>query len=695
MRPALVERVLTTIVAVDIGGTFTDLAVYDGQAERLIYAKHSTTYDDLTRGVADSLKRTSLALSEAKLFKHGTTLVINTMIQRNGADVALVVTRGFKDVIEIGRGNKADPFNLLYRRDPPLIPRDRRFEITERMSASGEVVTAPDRGEVESLAAEIAAIKAKAIAISFLNAYANPESERQVAEWLRELLPGLYLTYGSDVSREWYEYERTATVAANAYVGPQVTSYVDRLDQTLRSEGFSGEFFLMGSNGGVLSVDRAIRQPVLLVESGPVGGCIGAVAYAEHLGLDRVIAFDMGGTTAKSALVVSGSFDVKSEYHVGGYEQGFPIRAPVVDIVEVGAGGGSIAWLDEQERLHVGPRSAGSEPGPVAYALGGTEPTVTDANVVLGRLDPQAFLGGDLSLDADGARRAILERVAQPLGYSDEQGLLAVGEGIVAIAIVTMAASIKKITVERGIDPREFALFAYGGGGPLHASALARELHIPLVVVPPQPGNFSAIGMLLADIRLDDAETFLRPLGEQAISDMEALYTDLESTIAERLAREIGDSPIVFERDAEMRYRGQAHSVKTPVLAGQTAADIGQVYEDVYRARYGHADSEVPVEFVSLQITARAATPRPNLEMIANTEGTPVADGMAAPRPVFFKEADTVLPTAVFQRSRLPVGFASKGPAIVEEYSSTTLIGPSDRFEVGALGEIRIHVGLS
>ncbi len=683
------------IVAADIGGTFTDVAVYDGQAERLVYAKHSTTYDDLTRGVADSLKRTNVALSEAKLFKHGTTLVINTLIQRNGADVALVVTRGFRDVIEIGRGNKADPFDLRYRRDPPLIPRDRRFEISERMSASGEVVTAPDRAEVETLAARIATIQAHAVAISFLNAYANPASERLVAEWLRELLPDLYLTCGSDVSREWYEYERTATVAANAFVGPQVTSYVDRLDQTLRGDGFSGEFFLMGSNGGVLSIDRATRQPVLLIESGPVGGCIGAVAYAEHLGLDRVIAFDMGGTTAKSALVVAGRFDVKSEYHVGGYEQGFPIRAPVVDIVEVGAGGGSIAWLDEQERLHVGPRSAGSEPGPVAYSLGGTEPTVTDANVVLGRLDPQAFLGGDLSLDADAARRAILGRVAEPLGYPDEPGLFVVAEGIVAIAIVTMAASIKKITVERGIDPREFALFAYGGGGPLHASALARELQIPLVVVPPQPGNFSAIGMLLADIRLDDAETFLRPLGEQAISDMEALYAHLETTIVERLARETGDSPIVFERAAEMRYRGQAHSVKTPVLAGQTADDIGRVYEGVYRGRYGHADSEVPVEFVTLQITARAATPRPDLEMIGDSEGTAASAAIAAPRPVYFKEPDAALSTAVFRRSRLPVGFDSEGPAIIEEYSSTTLIGPNDRFEIGSLGEIRIHVGLS
>ena len=686
---------MSTIIAVDIGGTFTDLAVYDGDAEQLVYAKDSTTYDDLTRGVVNSLTRTNVALSEARLFKHGTTLVINTLIQRNGADVVLVVNQGFKDVIEIGRGNKADPFNLRYRRDPPLIARDRRFEINERMSPSGEVITAPDRAEVEELAEKIKAIRTQAIAISFINAYANPANERLVAEWLAELLPGVYLTYGSDVSREWYEYERTATVAANAYVGPQMTSYVNRLDQNLRGNGFNGEFFLMGSNGGVLSIDRTVRQPVLLVESGPVGGCIGAVAYAEQLGLDSVVAFDMGGTTAKSALVTAGSFDVKSEYYVGGYEQGFPIRAAVVDVVEVGAGGGSIAWLDDQKRLHVGPRSAGSEPGPVAYAQGGTEPTVTDANVVLGRLDPQSFLGGDLKLDADGARAAIADRVAAPLGYRDDQDVLKVAEGIVAIAVVTMAASIKKITVERGIDPRTFALFAYGGGGPLHAAALARELQIPLVLVPPEPGNFSAIGMLLADIRLDDAQTFLQPLGEAAIVKMEALYAELETMVAARLAREIGDSPIVFERAAEMRYRGQAHSVKTPIGVKQTAAQIAQVYEDVYRARFGHADAEVPVEFVNLQVTARAATARPKLEMIGFTDRAVAADTNLASRPVFFKEANTALPTAVFQRPALPAGFAAAGPAIIEEYGSTTLIGPNDRFEIGSLGEIRIHVRLS
>ena len=346
-----------------------------------------------------------------------------------------------------------------------------------------------------------------------MNSYADPAHEEEAAALLRKLLPDAYVTVSTELTREWYEYERCSTVAANAYVGPQVSTYIRRLESDLEARNFDGSLFMMGSNGGLLSVERTCRQPIGLVESGPIGGCIGAGAYAGQLGYDNVVAFDMGGTTAKCALVENGRFSVDSVYYVNGYVQGFPIKSPVIDIVEVGSGGGSIAWLDDQKRLHVGPQSAGSTPGPVCYGRGGTEPTVTDANLVLGRLNPDHFLGGELSLDTEAARRAIADKIADPLGYTGEDGLIRMADGIISIATVVMAGAIRRVSVEHGLDPRDFVLFSYGGGGPLHASQLAHELSIPTVVIPPEPGNFSAIGMLLADARLDISKTFVGALG--------------------------------------------------------------------------------------------------------------------------------------------------------------------------------------
>ena len=347
------------------------------------------------------------------------------------------------------------------------------------------------------------------VAVSFVNAYLEPANEAQVAAWLRELLPDCFVSTGAELSREWYEYERTTTAAANAYTGPKVGRYVENLGRQLQGGGFAGQLLLMGSNGGMLSPALAAKAPVMLVESGPIGGCIGAGVYGAALGIDNLIAFDMGGTTAKCALVRDGEFEIVSTYHAGGYGKGVPIRSPVVDIVEVGAGGGSIAWLDDQACLHVGPKSAGSQPGPVCYRRGGTEPTVTDANLVLGRLDAGRFQGGEMGLDSDAARAAIGTRLGKAMGYAGESGVLEVAAGMLALAVVTMGGAIKRITVERGKDPRDFALFAYGGGGPLHSVELARELAIPQVIIPPEAGNFSAIGMLLADIRRDDGRTLV------------------------------------------------------------------------------------------------------------------------------------------------------------------------------------------
>ena len=688
-REQKVRRAMSFTVAVDIGGTFTDLVAYDHRTGEVRSTKSPTTYGDLAAAIWECLRKVRIEPRDAEFVYHGTTLVINALIQRQGAKCALLTTQGFRDVLEIARGNRPDPFDLHYRRDEPLIPRERRFEIAERVAPDGSILTPLDETAIETLVPRLREDGIEALAISFMNAYANPIHEERAAALFRERLPRLYITHGTALSREWYEYERTATAAANAYVGPQVAGYIAGLEGALRAKGFGGTVFMMGSNGGVASTERATRQPILLVESGPIGGCIGAASLAEMLGFANVIAFDMGGTTAKCALVEDGRFSVDLIYYAGGYIRGFPIKSPVIDIIEVGSGGGSIAWLDEEQRLHVGPRSAGSSPGPVAYGRGGTEPTVTDANLVLGRLDPTRFLGGELALDAEAARRAILAQIAEPLGYSGDRGLVDMAEGILSIATVTMAGAIRRLTIEHGRDPRDFVLFSYGGGGPLHANALARELSIPMVVVPREPGNFSASGMAMADARLDTSQTFVGDLGEASLAKMMAAYSAMEAEARAAIEREIGQGEILFERAAEMRYRGQRHNIKVPIGALSDPAGLRDAFDRDYRRRYGHADQRAKVEVQALHLSAIARLARHGGALAAPRDSR----GGRRTRAVYFGKATGQLETAIFDRAALAPGFSAEGPAIIEEYGSTTVILPGDRFKIGARGEILIHVG--
>lgn len=681
---------MSYVVAVDIGGTFTDLVAFDHENQSVLYTKSPTTYGNFVDGILDCFAKAKVKPAESTFLNHGTTLVINSLIQRKGARAALVTTKGFRDVLEIARGNRPDPFDLYYQRDEALIPRDLRLEVAERIDARNQVITPLDEAGLEKLAGEIKGLGVEAVGIFFMNSYLNPSHEERAAEVLRRLLPDTYVTISTELTREWYEYERCSTVAANAYVGPQVNTYIRRLEAEMQGKGFDGSLFMMGSNGGLLSVDRTCRQPIALVESGPIGGCIGAGAYAEALGIDNVVAFDMGGTTAKCALVENGRFSVESVYYANGYIKGFPIKSPVIDIVEVGSGGGSIAWLDDQKRLHVGPESAGSTPGPVCYRRGGTEPTVTDANLVLGRLNPDHFLGGELSLDTEGARRAIADRIARPLGYDGEDGLIRMAEGILSIATVIMAGAIRRVSVEHGLDPRDFSLFAYGGGGPLHASALARELSIPTVIIPPEPGNFSAIGMLLADARVDSSVTFVGGLTSDSVAAIRTQFSAMEQEAAKALSAEFGTSDIVFEHHAEMRYRGQRHNIKVPVTGLADPAAIRSAFEHDYKRRYGHADPKAEAEFQALHLSAFARLRRPD---IASLPRAAAKAGPVRTRPVYFGAAGGLNETRVFERDSLPAGFKADGPAVIEEYGSTTIVAPGDRFEVGPMREIRIHCG--
>jgi N-methylhydantoinase A len=677
------------IIAVDIGGTFTDLVACDVETGAVAYTKSPTTYNRLGEAIFDCIRKAKINAREANFVKHGTTLVINALLQRVGAKTALLATKGFRDLLEIGRGNRTRPFDLRFHREPPLVPRELRFDVTERVRGSGKVQTPLAVGELRNLAETMRGAGVEALAICFLNSYLTPDHEQAAATEMRRLLPGVFVTTGTELTREWHEFERTATAAANAYVGPQVSKYIAEFDSELRQGGFKGSLLLMGSHGGVISAERGCREPITLVESGPVGGCIGAASYGHLLGVDNLVAFDMGGTTAKCAMIERGRYAVESIYYIGGPDAGFPIRGNVIDILEVGVGGGSLAWLDDQRRLNVGPRSAGSMPGPACYGRGGAEPAVTDANLVLGRLDPGNFLGGEMRLDVGKAREVLNRRIAGPLGYQGEDAVNRAAKGVLTIANLTMSSIIKKVSIARGYDPRDFALFCYGGGGPLHGIELARALKIPRVIVPPEPGNFSAVGMLLADPRLDTAQTFVVRLNPDNLTKVMSVYGELETQGRTALRREFGDGTITIEREAEMRYKGQHHSIKIPLAETDDAGKLRARFDQEYERRYGHANSAAEVELVVLHSLATLHMNRPDVARLAR----PVSGRATAEletRTIFFIEEDRFLPTQVYDRYALKPGFNGQGPALIVEYGSSTIIGPRDTFTIGKLGEIDI-----
>jgi len=466
-------------------------------------------------------------------------------------------------------------------------------------------------------------------------------------------------------------------------------SYLQSFDEKLGTEGFRGKLYMMGSNGGVMSVERTIEQPISLVESGPIGGCIGAAAYARALERSRMIAFDMGGTTAKCALVQDGRFDVQPIYYVGGYEYGFPLKTPVLDIVEVGTGGGSIAHVDMQGQLTVGPRSAGSEPGPVAFGRGGLEPTVTDANVALGRIGTGAFVGGKLKLDRTAAVKTISQKIAEPLGYAGSDATDIAAQGILSLACGAMKGAIKEITIERGVDVREFSLFVFGGGGPLFGTALARDLGIPEVIVPPYPGNFSTLGMLMAGARIDLVQTYLAEVNGISLAQVDSAFQDLESEARTMMKEDLGTTDVAFEYWLELRYQGQNHTVRTPYVKASGEESVLRMFSRTYLARFGHINERCEPEIVALRLGACAEIPSPELEGLA-TAGVAETPSPSSRRSVYFPLPCGRCDVDVWSRSELPVGFEVAGPAIIEEFSSTCVLMPGDRARVGALGEIII-----
>jgi N-methylhydantoinase A len=675
------------IVAIDIGGTFTDLASLDPQTGALKFSKSLTTPPSFEQGARDCLELAGIEADTISVLRHGTTVVINALLERKGASTALVTTDGFRDILEIGRGNRPEGFNLFYERLPPVVPRELRFDLPERMDARGNVLRPVDREALAEVAAKIRETGVDAVAVCFLHAWRNPQHEVEVGNYLRENTD-CFVSCSHEISRELREFERTTTTALNAYVGPAVERYIARFDGKLRENGFSGRLYLMGSNGGVLTEEDTLHRPLLLVESGPVGGVAGAAEIGRRANLGNIVAFDMGGTTAKAVLIEDGEAAVSPLYWVGGYDRGYPVQAAVLDIVEVGFGGGSIASVSDLGSLQVGPRSAGAVPGPACYGRGGTEPTVTDANLMLGRLDAERFLGGTMRLDPGQAKSA-LESVSSAFG----QSATALAAGILQVATVNMANAVRKVTLERGFDPRDFAMVAFGGAGPLHAVAVAREIGMRTVVIPPQPGHFSAYGMLFADFRYDLTSTVIGQLETIDLDDVGARFAEMEREGGGRVDKlGLPIESIGFTRYAEMRYRRQEYTIKVRLpdngkVPGKAA--LRQLFEDAYQRRYGHTTRNMDIEIVMLRIVVAGRTARPQLGLKSRAAA---ADLACDKRPIWYSSTGMITAT-VWQRSDLPAGCRLVGPGVVEEEASTTVLGPQDTAVIDEIGNIVITLG--
>jgi N-methylhydantoinase A len=674
------------VVAIDIGGTFTDLVGFDDAAGRFAEAKSLTTPHELTQGVLDCIRKSGLKPDAIEELIHGSTVAINTLIERNGAKTGLIVTSGTRDVYTVGRGNRPEAYNLFFHRHRPLVPRHLTREIEERLTSSGEVFRPLNKASIAEACRTLAAEGVEAVAVCLLHSYANPNHERIAGAMVSEGLPNAYLSLSHDILREYREFERLSTTVVNAYIGPKVGGYVKNLKSRLSQAGFAGELSIMRSNGGVMMPDVATARPVAMMESGPVGGIIASARVGEKLGFGNVISFDMGGTTAKTSLVRDGEPTLAPGYYVGGYASGHPVMLPMIDVVEVGAGGGSIAWIDDVGALKVGPQSAGADPGPICYRGGGTEPTITDANVALGRLEPRNFLGGEIVLDADAARVGIERKIAQPLGLS----ATAAAQAIVEIAISKMSLAVREVSVEKGFDPRDFALVASGGAGPLHVCAIARELHIPKVIVPLFPSHFSALGMLLADERHDFIRTFYCDLLNLDFPALNAVHDEM----AEEAKRGLRHSNHAeWQIALDLRYVGQEFTLSVPITHAQLMAGDRQIiraaFDALYEHRYAHHSPDEPVEMVNIRLAAIGKRPKLAFPTLAANGGGEAS----SQREVYLGDPRQPAACAVYQRDHLGAGARIAGPALIEERGTTTVLFPSDSCTVAPSGEIIIDVG--
>lgn len=686
-------------IGMDIGGTFTDLVLLNDRTGDIRLHKLLTTPEDPAEGALQGLDEIvaghGVSLADCEAIVHGTTLVTNAVIERRGATTALLTTRGFRDILAMGKEQRYDIYDLFLQFPEPLVPRSRRIEINERIDRDGVAVRSLDLDEVREKVQTLDTQSVEAIAVCFLHSYRNPIHEREVAQLLRTEFPHLAVSISSEVVPEIREYERVSTTVANAYVQPLMHRYLGRLEAELQGRGFHGRFYLMQSSGGLASSETTRAFPIRVLESGPAAGAIVGAFLGRSLGIPNLITFDMGGTTAKTCLIHDGEPDLTGEMEAGRVHRfkrgsGLPIKAPVLDLMEIGAGGGSIARRDELGLLRVGPRSAGADPGPACYGLGGSDPTVTDAALALGYLDPEHFLGGEMALDHSAAETALGE-----LGESLELSSDSTAWGVFSVVCENMASAARVHIIEKGRDPRQFPLLAFGGAGPLTAARVARALGAGEVIVPVVSGVASALGLLAAPSSFEFTRSYpveLRAVEWNTVND---LYAAMEVQAREMLASAGVTAPNVqIERRAEMRLAGQFHDIDVPLETGLLSADylpvIANRFDQEYRRLY-HA--VLPdYERLVLNWRLRASGPNPAFRLPA-PDGSSGSSPPCRTRSAYFPEAGGFVATPVYDRYTLASGFRASGPAIVEERESTTIIGPHDHLLVDVAGNLRITIG--
>jgi N-methylhydantoinase A len=681
-------------IGIDVGGTFTDGAIWDDNAGKLLFSKVPSTPPTFADGVVaaglEALSQMSATFADIEHLVHSSTVAANVVAEKKGARVGLITTAGFRDVLEIQRTRRDRLYDLFYDKPVPLVPRELRLEVPERVDAQGNILVPLDENAVREAVEKLRAAGCEAIAVVFLFSFINPKHELRVAEIITELYPQAFISVSAKVNPEFREYERASTTVIDAYVKPQVTTYYQDLERRLRTEhGFRGRLDIIHSGGGTMGIRDAAARPSQTVESGPACGVIAAAHLAQANKLPRVIALDMGGTTAKAAYIENGQFKTNNTLFI----ERLPVRAPVVDLIEISGGGGTLAWMDDGGLLHVGPRSAGARPGPICYARGGTQPTITDANAVVGYY-PEQLIGGKMQLDIAGARAAFKEQLGDRLGMTETEAAL----GVLRIANFDMEAAIRLVTTQRGIDARTCVLIAFGGAGPVHAATLARQAGIPQVVIPPAPGNVNAFGALIADSRYDFQRQFSGLLEEL---EWDALRRALDGLVVE--AREAVEaegaahiSTLSLEPSVDVRYVGQGFEL-TISLAGLTdagAADwrckVKSLFDQQHQQQYKYHDPAGAIEILSLRLTALRKT-----EVVALHAGKGRGDGTAPAsrtRMVMFPDGKGLQPAAVYNRQDLLPGHRFCGPAIVEEYGSTTVIPPRCDVEIDDLENIIINV---
>jgi N-methylhydantoinase A len=673
-------------VGIDVGGTFTDVTAFDDdRAEVALIRKYTSdaadpmrVMDEITRDLAKEFGSEAVTL-----ILHGSTAALNTLLEDKGVPVGLITTAGFRDVYEIGRQWRGDDvFNLFAPAPKMLLPRNHIFEVRERLDCHGEVVTPMSHADVERAARELAARGVEAVAVAFLFAYTNPRHEREAAEIIRAVAPALHVSLSSEVNPEWREYERTASTVANAYIGPPVARYLGAVEELTAARFPHARALMMKSDGGAASAAQLSRVPIQTVMSGPVAGVIGSRYLGDLKGIDNLITFDTGGTSSDMA-VLPGAPLFRSEVSVGRH----PVRTRTVDIDTIGAGGGSIASIAPGGVLKVGPQSAGADPGPACYGRGGSAPTLTDALVVLGHLSDTALLGGAMPIARDAAWRAVQEHVAAPLAMDVREAAW----GVLTVLAINCMSAMRTITVERGYDPREFTLVAFGGMGPTIAWRIAAELGIGRILVPRDPGAFSAWGMLVTDVHQEHSLTRLTPLDQASPEAIEALFAELETQgIADLLRERLPRERIHTLRTAGMRYRGQSYEVSVPVGAVASQGDLDKLakaFHEAHRRRYGHMAVNEAVEIVNFKVTAVGEIAKPRLKPAAIR-----ADG--PPRPIERRQAyfgGELSDTPIFRRGELRPGAALTGPAIIEEQTSTTVLAPGQRATIDEYSDIEIE----